>query len=173
MPSLSGASVLVAGAGLAGLSAAHDLVERGAQVAIVDARDRVGGRVCTVRAPFADQQHAEAGGDMIDEGQHEIRALAKDYKLSLTRILRGGFTYARPDQKGRVRLMNQSSIRGWDRLAEALADTIRPYRLAERRWDTPIASAIARRSVAAWLDEIKADDELRMTATGLRGFFLA
>src|SRR5581483_9708170 len=43
----------------------------------------------------------------------------------------------------------------------------------EQRWDTPIAAAIAKRSVAVWLDEKKADEELRTTATGLRGFFLA
>ena len=48
-----------------------------------------------------------------------------------------------------------------------------PYRLAEMRWDTPIAANLARRSVASWLDEVKADEELRATATGLRGFFLA
>jgi monoamine oxidase len=50
---------------------------------------------------------------------------------------------------------------------------MRPYRLAERRWDTPITAAIAKRSVATWLDDVKADEELRLTATGLRGFFLA
>jgi monoamine oxidase len=32
---------------------------------------------------------------------------------------------------------------------------------------------LAKRSVAQWLDDIGADDELRMTAVGLRGFFLA
>ena len=36
-----------------------------------------------------------------------------------------------------------------------------------------LAGDIARRSTAAWLDQIKADAELRETATGLRGFFLA
>ncbi|HKA39928.1 MAG TPA: NAD(P)/FAD-dependent oxidoreductase, partial [Burkholderiales bacterium] len=44
---LNGVSVLVAGAGLAGLAAAHDLTARGATVTVVDARDRVGGRVWT------------------------------------------------------------------------------------------------------------------------------
>jgi len=61
--------------------------------------------------------------------------------------------------------------RGWERLAEALQPAIRPYCLADRRWDTPIAAGIARRSVAAWLDDIKADAELRATARGLRGSF--
>jgi monoamine oxidase len=173
MSSLSGASILVAGAGLAGLSAAHDLVNFGANVTVLDARDRVGGRVLTVRTPFAEGQHAEAGGDMIDGGQDEIRALSAEYKLTLTRVLRNGFAYVRPDNNGKPRILKQATIRGWDRLAEALSDVVRPYKLAERRWDTPIATAIARRSVASWLDEIKADQELRQTTTGLRGFFLA
>src|SRR5258708_16927039 len=64
-------------------------------------------------------------------------------------------------------------MRGWDRLADALGELTTPYKRAEQRWDSPIAASIARRSVAAWLDEATVDEELRATATGLRGFFLA
>lgn len=173
MPSLSGASVLVAGAGLAGLSAAHDLVRLGAQVTVIDARDRVGGRVWTIRSPFAGGQHAEAGGDLIDEDQAEVRLLVKDYGLTLARILRGGFAHVRADRAGRPKIVQRSALRGWTRLSSALEPVIRPYKLADLRWDTPITAAIARRSVASWLDEIKADDELREAANALRGFFLA
>src|SRR5579864_347359 len=98
---LRGVSVIVAGAGLAGLSAALDLLTMGADVTVLDARDRVGGRVWTIREGFAEGQHAEAGGDMIDEAQHEIRALAAELGLKLTRILRGGFAYVRLDGAGR------------------------------------------------------------------------
>jgi monoamine oxidase len=170
---LRGVSVLVAGAGLAGLAAAHDLKAMGADVTVIDARDRVGGRVWTVRDGFADKQHAEAGGDLIDEGQHEIRTLAAQLGLTLSRILRGGFTYVRPDAGGRAHMVGRGSSRGWDRLAEALEPITRRYRLAEQRWDSPIAADIAKRSVAHWLDDIDADGELRTTALGLRGFFLA
>jgi monoamine oxidase len=173
MSSLAGTSVLVAGAGLAGLAAAHDLLQLGASITVVDARDRVGGRVWTIRDGFADGQHAEAGGDMIDENQNEIRALASEYGLKVTRILRSGFAYVRPDHAGRPRIVSRSGTRGWDRLADALGESIRPYKLAERRWDSPVTAAIARRSVSSWLDAVKADGELRATATGLRGFFLA
>jgi monoamine oxidase len=173
MPPLSGVSVLVAGAGLAGLAAARDLTALGAGVTVLDARDRVGGRVWTIREGFAQNQHAEAGGDMIDEAQHEIRALAGELGLPLTRMLRGGFGYVRLDNAGRPRIVMRSAARGWARLAGALDGLIHPYRLAEQRWDSPIVSAIARRSVSSWLDEVKADPELRATATGLRGFFLA
>jgi monoamine oxidase len=170
---LNGVSVLVAGAGLAGLSAAYDLMAMGAAVTLVDPRERVGGRVWTIREGFADGQHAEAGGDMIDEEQSEIRALVEQVGLKLTRILRGGFGYVRADATGKPKIVPRSASRGWERLAEALTPLTRPYKLAERRWDSPITGDLARRSVATWLDEIGADSELRTTASGLRGFFLA
>jgi monoamine oxidase len=170
---LTGATVLVAGAGLAGLAAARDLAAFGAAVTVVDARDRIGGRVLTIRDGFAEGQHGEAGGDMIDDEQHEIRNLCKELGLKLTPILRGGFGYVRADAAGTPRIVGRDASHGWERLAAALAPDIRPYQLAEHRWDSPIATDIARRSVAHWLDDSGADEELRTTTRGLRGFFLA
>ena len=170
---MNGVSVLVAGAGLAGLAAAHDLMALGAGVTVVDVRERVGGRVWTIRDGFAERQHAEGGGDMIDEDQDAIRELAAEVGLKLTRILRGGFGYVRVDHTGKARIMPRGAMRGWDRLAGELKGLTTPYVRAEQRWDSPITADLARRSVAAWLDEVKADQDLRATATGLRGFFLA
>jgi monoamine oxidase len=172
-PSLNGVSIVVAGAGLAGLAAAHDLLALGGAVTVVDARDRVGGRVFTIRDGFHEGQHAEAGGDMIDEDQREICELARQIGLKLTRILRGGFGYVRQNGASRPRIVQRQVGRGWDQLARSLRPVVRPYRLAEERWDSPITAHLARRSVAAWLDETDANDELRATAAGLRGFFLA
>ncbi len=170
---LGGVRVLVAGAGLAGLAAARDLMLNGADVTVVDARDRVGGRVLTVRDPFVGGQHAEAGGDLIDEGQSEIRLLAQELRLKLVPILRGGFGYVRAEASGRVRVVGPQTAGGWDRLAKSLSSLIRVYCLAEQRWDSPVTADLGRRSVASWLDEIKADADLRAVASGLRGFFLA
>ena len=165
--------MLVAGAGLAGLAAARDLAAMGARVTVVEARDRVGGRVLTMREGFVDRQHAEAGADMISAEDHELRRLAEELGLKLTRILRSGWAYARPDASGKPRLTSRSTTRGWDRLSRVLADLVARYRLVERRWDSPVTAALGRQSVAQWLDQIKADEELRSTARGLRGFFLA
>lgn len=42
-----GATVIVVGAGVAGVAAARKLQERGSTVIVLEARDRIGGRVCT------------------------------------------------------------------------------------------------------------------------------
>jgi len=169
MPSLSGVSVVIAGAGLAGLSAARDLSKKGAGVTVIDAQARVGGRVLTRREPFLERQHVEAGADFIEEGQKEIRALAGQLGLRLVEILPGGFTGIREVAGGR-------RIRGrrvWADLARRLGPEIRSLCLNEQRWDGAVAQAIGRESVAAWLERTKAPKDVRAMAMALRGFFLA
>jgi monoamine oxidase len=67
--------VVVVGAGLAGLAAARRLVDAGAAVVVLEARDRVGGRTLTVRA--ADGTPIDHGGQWIGPTQHRIAALAE------------------------------------------------------------------------------------------------
>lgn len=71
--------VLVLGAGMAGLAAAWELEEAGHEVTVLEARTRPGGRVHTLRAPFADGVHAEAGAaafaDTYSEANRYIDAL--------------------------------------------------------------------------------------------------
>ncbi|MEJ2482258.1 MAG: NAD(P)/FAD-dependent oxidoreductase [Gemmatimonadota bacterium] len=61
--------VIVLGAGLAGLAAAHELVRAGHEVTVIEAQNRSGGRVHTIREPFADELYAEAGA-MFAGGPH-------------------------------------------------------------------------------------------------------
>src|SRR5436190_6079428 len=168
---LAGVSVIVAGAGLAGLSAARELEARGAAVTVIEARRRVGGRVWTLRDQFAGRQHAEAGADLIEKQQEHVVRLAKTLGLELTRILRGGFGFYGPDANGRPRIH-----RGPSWMAEAgkyLAPLVRDFKLAEERWDSPVAAAIGRRSVASWLDDVRAPAPLKAGLRAFRGFFLA
>lgn len=63
--------IIVAGAGLAGLVAAHELTQAGHDVTILEARTRPGGRVLTLREPFSDGLYAEAGASRI-HSSHEL-----------------------------------------------------------------------------------------------------
>jgi monoamine oxidase len=68
------ADVLVIGAGLAGLVAARDLIAAGRSVQVLEARDRVGGRV--VSYPIGDGKIVEMGGEYAGPGQDRLLALA-------------------------------------------------------------------------------------------------
>ncbi len=59
-------TITIIGAGMAGLAAAYDLHRAGWQVTVLEARDRVGGRVHTMRG-FSNGLVAEAGGEFIDQ----------------------------------------------------------------------------------------------------------
>lgn len=58
-------TVLVLGAGIAGLVAAYELLKAGHTPIILEAQNRLGGRILTLRAPFAEGLHAEAGAMRI------------------------------------------------------------------------------------------------------------
>jgi monoamine oxidase len=64
--------VIVLGAGLAGLSAAYELVSWGHDVTVLEARLRPGGRVYTLRSPFSDGLYAEAGAMDFSPSQRTI-----------------------------------------------------------------------------------------------------
>lgn len=75
-------SVIIIGAGLAGLSAGYELQKAGWQVTMLEARNRVGGRVQTLRT-FKHGLAAEGGGEFIEEHHTRMIALAKEFNIPL------------------------------------------------------------------------------------------
>ena len=65
------ADVIVIGAGVAGLSAAKELIDNGCTVTILEASDRIGGRVKTV--PLG------TGGNVIDLGASWIHGIGPGF----------------------------------------------------------------------------------------------
>ena len=168
---LAGSSVVVAGAGLAGLSAARALEARGAAVKVIEARARVGGRVWTLRDGFAGRQHAEAGADLIEEEQEHVLTLARELGLKPVRILRDGFGFYGPDSRGRRRIHTGPAT--FAAAGRMLEGAVEDFKLAECRWDSAVAARLGGTSVWTWLEEQGASKSFKAAMRGFRGFFLA
>lgn len=74
------ADVIVIGAGAAGLAAAHVLIEHGLDVRVLEARDRVGGRIHTVVSPETGMP-IEIGAEFLHGAATACRELADRYGL--------------------------------------------------------------------------------------------
>ena len=75
--------VLILGAGMAGLVAGYELSKLGHDVNILEARTRPGGRVHTLREPFAGGLYAEAGAARIPENHALTLKYVKEFALPL------------------------------------------------------------------------------------------
>ena len=135
---------------------------------MLEARDRVGGRVHTVRAPFTDGLHAEAGGESIDDNHDAIQALVARFGLHTDARLADRETHGhhlRP-RAGADRPPTYVAGRG----GRVLADYDRYYAAVDRLGvgidpehpdAAPHAERLDRRSLADFIDDLHLVPEAR------------
>ncbi|TGN64459.1 FAD-binding protein [Nocardioides eburneiflavus] len=70
------AEVVVVGAGLAGLRCAHALTDAGRDVVVLEASDRVGGRIRTGRIRTGRIRTGRVDGFLVDHGRHLVQGSA-------------------------------------------------------------------------------------------------
>lgn len=75
--------IIIIGAGLAGMSAAYELIQAGHNVTILEARLRAGGRVQTLREPFSDGMYAEAGAMYVADNHDWTLKYIKQFDVAL------------------------------------------------------------------------------------------
>ena len=75
--------VIIIGAGISGLVAGYDLTIAGYDVTILEARDRIGGRVLTIRSPFSNNHYVEGGAARIKPNHDLTIAYANHFNLTL------------------------------------------------------------------------------------------
>lgn len=76
--------VVIIGAGLAGLTCARALRALGHEVDVLEAKERPGGRVLTLREPFSDGLIAEAGAARIHDTDVLVLQYVREFGLDLT-----------------------------------------------------------------------------------------
>ncbi|MFJ3514514.1 flavin monoamine oxidase family protein [Streptomyces sp. NPDC090131] len=146
--------VIVLGAGLAGLAAARDLAAGGADVLVVEARDRVGGRVEQTELP--DGRLVQLGGEVVGRAHTAYLTLVAELGLTLVPSYvaePGALTRATPEG------VSAGDPPHWFGPGDdtchqkvtaafcALARTVDP----DDPWSHPDAAALDRTSVGDWL----------------------
>jgi monoamine oxidase/putrescine oxidase len=152
--------VIVAGAGLAGLAAARDLALGGADVLVLEARDRVGGRVEQVSVD--DGRPVQLGGELVGNGHAAYLGLVEELGLTLASTytsVAGATTYDLAE--GVVRAEDgfpfttaeeRADYERVERLFGKLIATVDP----DDPWSHPDAARLDDASWAAWLRSVDA-----------------
>jgi putrescine oxidase len=153
--------VVVVGAGPAGLMAARTLAAAGKSVAVLEARDRVGGRTWS---KTVDGAFLEVGGQWVSPDQTELLALVDELGLeTFQRYREGASVYISPDgtrrtYTGTVFPAGEATVAETERLIGLLDGLVEQIGAAEP-WAHPLARELDTVSFHHWLRARSADED--------------
>src|SRR3954468_24545325 len=131
---MSGSRVVVIGAGIAGLAAAHRLARRGAHVTVLEASDRVGGKLLPGEIAGA---RVDLGAESMLARRPEAVALAREVGLD-DRLRPPATATASIWTRGALRPMPKGHVMGVPGTAEALAGVLSEEGLARIEQDAEL-----------------------------------
>lgn len=155
--------VVIIGAGAAGLTAANELKKAGLSVAVLEARDRVGGRLWT---DVIDGAMLEVGGQWVSPDQDALKETIAELGLETFRRYReGDSVYINADGEltrftGEIFPVGPETEKEMVRLIEKL-DAMVAEIDPDAPWEHPDAEELDRISFEAWLAQETPDQEVR------------
>lgn len=152
----NGQSVVVIGAGFAGLAAAFELVQQGFAVDILEARNRVGGRVLSFRdTDWIPGKIVEGGGELIGSNHRNWRHYAERFGLTFRDMTEWPDGSEQIMFDGRV-LDPVEEKRMFTVLDAIYADLTRDAASAnaEEPWNSPGAKVLDRLTLRGWLERV-------------------
>ncbi len=164
-----GPRVLVLGAGFAGLACAWELLEEGCDVQVLEARNRVGGRVVTFR-DFVPGRNVEGGGELIGSNHPAWIRYARMFGLEFLDVT---------EEEGHAPILLDGkllTVEEEERLYEEMTVVLDAITAdaaavdAAEPWHSPNAVPLDRRTMAEWWSAL---DVSPLTRTGLRVQFTA
>jgi monoamine oxidase len=146
-------SVIIVGAGLAGLCTAYELTKLGYTVSVYEARHRVGGRAYSFR--FGHNKIVEGGGELIGRNHPLWCGYAQNFGLKFSDVSEYGNSPVRLN--GRTISFEESSaladamdphIERLNHLADSIVDPFEPWTNVNSAW-------LDRTSLAGWLASLR------------------
>ena len=158
--------VVVIGAGPAGLMAARTLKKKGLSVAVLEARERVGGRTWNGKVKDAEgvEHFIELGGQWISPDQTRLTELVDELGLeTFQRYREGKSIYVAPDgtrheYEGTTFPASEKTISEMDRLIEIM-DKLAAEMDPAHPWEHPRAQELDSISFRKWLEGLSDDQE--------------
>jgi monoamine oxidase len=157
----NGKKVVIIGAGFAGLACGYELKSVGYGVTILEARNRVGGRVITFN-DMVPGKMVEGGGELIGSNHQTWIAYAAKFRLKF-RIIKGDDDLASPLMMGGKKLDDEAAKKLLDQLDAGLSTLNEAAKVVniEQPWLTPDAAALDARTMADWLSKLEADRDTK------------
>lgn len=155
--------IVVVGAGMAGLSAAYELKRAGHEVVLLEAQQRVGGRLQTYREPFTHGLYAEAGGMRLPASHELTMGYVNKFKLKTSPFTMGNpncYVFINGEKMRLSEFRHNPAVLGFAVNEKERGKT------ASQLWDeslAPIEAKLKEKGDSAW-DEILAEydnDSLR------------
>ncbi|MDX2119045.1 MAG: FAD-dependent oxidoreductase [Planctomycetota bacterium] len=163
-PAIAGRSVVIIGAGFAGLACGHELKAAGYDVTIVDVRDRVGGRVLTLH-DLLPGKYIEGGAELIGSNHPLWVAYAEKFGLTFTDLSEDETLDAPVILDGK-RLSNDDAAKLYEEMkpVETEFNKLAAEINADEPWTSKDAKELDARSTADWLSKLGVDP------LGVKGF---
>jgi len=148
----AGKRVVVVGAGFGGLAAAHELSAAGYDVTVVEARNRVGGRVLSF-GDFVPGKNVEGGAELIGSNHPTWVAYADRFGLEFLDVTEAEEVDF-PVALGGRRLDAKEAEGLWEAMDAAfqLMNADAAMVDGDAPWTSPGAAALDARSLASWID---------------------
>jgi monoamine oxidase len=147
--------VVVIGAGFSGLAAAHELSRAGYDVTVVEARNRIGGRVITF-PDLVPGKTVEGGAELIGSNHPAWMAYAKQFGLEFLDV-------SEEDAEAPVILDGRRVTAGesealWEEMEAAFKTIVADAAGidADRPWSSAGAEALDQRTLASWIEGLDA-----------------
>jgi monoamine oxidase len=158
--------VVIIGAGYAGLTAAQELLEAGKTVKILEARERVGGRVYT--KTLENGQYIDLGGQWIGPTQDRIYALAKRYGVETFKTFDEGKSTLWLNQKlkhykGLIPPLPILGLLSLDFAIKKMNKMAQKINLQEP-WNSPSAEVLDGQTLQTWMNK-------QMSSTSAKAMF--